>query len=86
MEQNNEIETLPVGKSVVIDNATLQSIPSELQFLTLAELEKNHINTVLSAVGGSKTKAAKILGVSVKTMYNKLAEYEKTSQVVRNNP
>lgn len=47
---------------------------------TLAAVEKEYILQVLSAVGGSKEKAALVLGVSTKTVYNKLAKYATESQ------
>jgi len=40
--------------------------------MPLAEVERRHILAVLSRCGGNKTQAAKRLGVSVKTLYNKL--------------
>lgn len=45
--------------------------------VTLAELERKHIATALNRFGGNKTQAAKALGVSLKTLYNKLNEYAK---------
>ena len=45
--------------------------------VTLAELERKHIATALERFGGNKTKAAQALGVSLKTLYNKLNEYAK---------
>ncbi len=49
--------------------------PRESGFATLEELERSHIALVLHAVGGNKSKAAKILGIGRKTLYRKLAEY-----------
>lgn len=43
---------------------------------TLQELERTYLNLVLSRTSGSKSEAAKILGVSVKTVYNKLDFYK----------
>ncbi len=47
--------------------------PSSSSFLdrTLAEMERQHIIAVLEDCQGNKTQAAKRLGVSVKTLYNK---------------
>jgi DNA-binding NtrC family response regulator len=42
---------------------------------TLAQLEQRYINLALQKAGGNKVQAAKILGVSVKTIYNKLNSY-----------
>jgi len=46
-----------------------------LNMPTLAQIEKEYVLQVLEKVGGSKEKAAKVLGVSTKTVYNKLARY-----------
>ncbi|OHB77555.1 MAG: hypothetical protein A2Z34_05890 [Planctomycetes bacterium RBG_16_59_8] len=42
---------------------------------TIAALEREHILRVLAATGGDKESAAKSLGISLKTLYNKLKEY-----------
>jgi two-component system response regulator HydG len=47
--------------------------PSEL--VPLAEVERRYVLRVLEAVGGNKTSAAQILGVTRKTLYRKLEEY-----------
>lgn len=43
--------------------------------LTLDELERLHITRTLDHLGGNKTKTAKVLGITVKTLYNKLHSY-----------
>jgi DNA-binding NtrC family response regulator len=43
--------------------------------LTLAELEREYIQRVLTAEGGNKTRAAQRLGLDRKTLYRKLEEY-----------
>jgi transcriptional regulator with PAS, ATPase and Fis domain len=45
------------------------------KFLTLGELEKNHINSVLRSTQGNRTQAAKILGISVRTLQRKIIAY-----------
>jgi transcriptional regulator with PAS, ATPase and Fis domain len=42
---------------------------------TISDMEKNLIFDTLRAVGGNKAEAAKILGVSIRTIRNKLHEY-----------
>jgi DNA-binding NtrC family response regulator len=42
---------------------------------TLKELEKTLIYDTLARVEGNKTKAAKMLGISVRTLWNKVHEY-----------
>lgn len=43
--------------------------------MTLEELERNHICRTLDHLGGNKTRTAKSLGITVKTLYNKLHSY-----------
>ena len=43
--------------------------------MTIGEMERNLIGQVLSETDGNRTHAAKILGISVRTLRNKLAEY-----------
>jgi DNA-binding NtrC family response regulator len=53
--------------------------PSSLQAdepATLRDMEKNLIFNTLKQVKGNKTKASEILGISVRTMRNKLNEYK----------
>ena len=44
--------------------------------LTLADVEKNHIEKVLKTVDWDKPKAAKYLGISLPTLYSKIAAYK----------
>jgi len=48
--------------------------PSELP--SLEEVERRYILRVVEAVGGSKTIAARVLGLGRKTLYRKLEEYK----------
>lgn len=43
--------------------------------ISLAEVERRHIERVVSAAGDNKTHAAKILRIDTKTLYNKLRSY-----------
>ncbi|MGC9967013.1 MAG: sigma-54 dependent transcriptional regulator [Syntrophobacteraceae bacterium] len=51
---------------------------SEFSLMPLCEVEKIMIEKTLSTVEGNRTKAADILGISVRTLRNKLAEYRQT--------
>jgi hypothetical protein len=46
----------------------------------LAEVEKLHILDVLEACAGNRTRAADILGISIRTLRNKLHEYKSAGQ------
>ena len=48
--------------------------------LPLAEVERRHILAVLEANGGNKLGSARVLGINVKTLYNKLKSYEKAGR------
>jgi DNA-binding NtrC family response regulator len=52
------------------------------QGLTLRDYEKRLIFDTLEKVGGNKTQASKILGISVRTMRNKLNEYKNDESMI----
>ena len=43
--------------------------------LTLRELERSLVEKTLDATGGNRTRAAGMLGVSLRTVRNKVREY-----------
>jgi transcriptional regulator with GAF, ATPase, and Fis domain len=51
--------------------------------LPLAEVEKRHILRVVASTGGNKTRAARILGIDTKTLYNKLKGYQASASMAR---
>ncbi len=57
--------------------ATTQQPNGEV--VTLAELEKRHILTALDQCKGNRTHAAKLLDISIRTLRNKLHEYNGTA-------
>jgi two-component system response regulator PilR (NtrC family) len=44
----------------------------------LKEIERMHIEGVLRSFRGNKTESAKILGISLKTLYTKIQQYQIT--------
>jgi DNA-binding NtrC family response regulator len=50
-------------------------VKAQYQEVTLFDLEKKHIIDTLDHLSGNKTRAAKALGITVKTLYNKLHSY-----------
>ena len=55
-----------------------ESIDDMLEYdpnITIYELEKRYILKALAHFGGNKTQAANNLGITIKTLYNKLHEY-----------
>lgn len=66
------------GKSVgkLILESCGEPDTQKLLTLSLADLEKRHILRVLASTGGNKTRAARILGIDTKTLYNKLKSYQ----------
>jgi len=69
IESNN----LPDFSQEIIE----EIIETPIKFIeaTLFDLEKKHIIDTLDYLSGNKTRAAKALGITVKTLYNKLHSY-----------
>ncbi len=50
-------------------------VDADGKVLTIAELEKQAIKAALQQTAGNRTKAAELLGISIRTLRNKLQEY-----------
>jgi DNA-binding NtrC family response regulator len=83
-----EPEHLGLSGNASGGGATASAAPREIgaasaannsEFPTLAELEKQHIFAALDRCKGNRTHAAKILDVSIRTLRNKLHEYNGTA-------
>jgi DNA-binding NtrC family response regulator len=61
--------------------APTQALES-LDGLTVAEMEQRLIMQTLEKSGGNKTQAAKALGISLKTLHNKLGRYRQEAQEI----
>ena len=44
--------------------------------LTLAELEQQHVTSMLEESGGDRRRAAELLGIDLSTLYRKLKRWE----------
>ncbi len=82
-----ELENLIYRLVVLHDGATItvSDLPDYMKFSlggsqnllrSLAEVEAEHIQNVLAAAGGNKSKAAGILGIDRKTLQNKLKDIQ----------
>jgi len=69
-----DLEDLP--DDVMNSSPADETAPSGTELLDLRELEKQTISRALSKTGGNRTKAAELLGFSVRTLRNKLKEYK----------
>ncbi len=69
----DEITTELIALTSKSKSTDLRKIPTRL---SLAELEKIHIENVLKANGFNRNKSAKALGISLKTLYLKIKHYE----------
>jgi DNA-binding NtrC family response regulator len=67
-------QILPMG-AVTVQSMIQEEENGTVDFLTLEEVERRHIEKALSTFKNNKTVAAKALGISLKTLYNKLHMY-----------
>ena len=71
--EKSHLLTLSSVGNLRCDVKSLKQINNKI--LTLAELEKKHIEHVLNITSGNRTEAAKILGVNITTVYRKIEKY-----------
>ncbi|UAY52334.1 sigma-54-dependent transcriptional regulator [Ferruginibacter albus] len=78
-----------IERACIISNGnelTANDLPIELRFsapshsdsthYSLSDIEKAHIQKMLAVAEGNKTKAAKLLGIGLTTLYAKIKEYD----------
>ena len=81
--EGTEHDFVLVENSAALRAMIAETDETEVLQLPLAEVEKRHILRVLSSTGGNKTRAARILGIDTKTLYNKLKSYKSSEMVAR---
>jgi transcriptional regulator with GAF, ATPase, and Fis domain len=87
LSERNEIRFEDLPPNLRAAQASSGSIPASGDPLpglvssprTLEEVEREHILRTLSQCQGNKTRAAQSLGITIKTLYNKLHRYEEGS-------
>jgi two-component system, NtrC family, response regulator AtoC len=65
------VETEPAEE----EEMSVKVAPAAVEILPLAEIEKRAILDTLISTEGNRTKAAELLGISIRTLRNKLHEY-----------
>ena len=76
-----DLSIAPVGLHLVSnsaaghDGAAVAFMSKAGETITLAELERSHIEGMLLQVKGNRERAAALLGISSRTLYRKLKEY-----------
>jgi DNA-binding NtrC family response regulator len=70
VREGGELNLTPAGGITALQ-VGLGEVPS-----SLADVERRHIEEVLRFTGGNKARAARILGITAATLYNKLKVYK----------
>jgi DNA-binding NtrC family response regulator len=73
-----EMDALPVGPAARAVSGAPSSNDAMQVGMSLAEIERHFILATLEHFGGDKRKAAEVLGISLKTIYNRLNNYSAT--------
>ncbi len=64
------------GPARTSDHAPLQFSLRTKEPLSMDQVERTHLERTLELVGGNRTRAAEMLGISVRTMRNKIRQYD----------
>ncbi len=81
--EGSEHDMVLVEPASVLKKMLTEGDGEDVLQLPLAEVEKRHILRILASTGGNKTRAARVLGIDTKTLYNKLKSYKSSEQVAR---
>ncbi len=71
--EKGKVLTLSSVSALLANSEPGQGCNQEL--ITLSELEKLHIQKVLEAMNGNRTRAAKILGIGLRTLQRKIKTF-----------
>ena len=61
----------------MLDLESVRDATRQLVGVPIADVERDLILATLTQTGGNRTHAARMLGISIRTMRNKLAAYER---------
>ncbi|NMA68526.1 MAG: sigma-54-dependent Fis family transcriptional regulator, partial [Desulfitobacterium sp.] len=79
LERNRDNESSSGGPNNLAKDNYLEDSGGNLEnYPTLADLEKRHILATLEKVQGNRNQAAKLLGISVRNLYRKIDEYNRS--------
>lgn len=81
--EGSEFDLVLVEPSTALRRLVAENSIDDTLTLPLAEVEKRHIQRVLASTNGNKTRAARVLGIDTKTLYNKLKSYKSAEAVAR---
>jgi DNA-binding NtrC family response regulator len=73
---NEKTEVLTLSSADEFMNGFKTCIDTSNELTLLSEIERHHINKTLEITKGNRTKAAELLGISLRTLQRKLKEYE----------
>ena len=73
-----------IERSVILSDSELDAsllpadfcVDDETNIHSLADVEKRHIKKILAYADGNKTQAAKLLGIGLTTLYQKIKDYD----------
>ena len=75
LSEDKYVDEQHLPRLIADEVAEVEEEAQNFSEMTLHALEKLHICRTLDHLDGNKTRAAKVLGITVKTLYNKLHSY-----------
>ncbi|MDI7269547.1 MAG: sigma-54 dependent transcriptional regulator, partial [Myxococcota bacterium] len=75
LADTDELTALDIPSDVRCEPAVCEPEPAAVESLRLAEVERAHIVRVLRQVSGHRARAARTLGISLRSLYRKLREF-----------